>query len=471
MKQHNNRPQSAIPAVVNQFEEMTKKGTVTFFNPETFETLIDHYEKENLPARLSEVLQLALERFPYQANFHLSHASHLLAIGAYAQAKEALGKAEALAPEDWEVHFRKAEITMVDGEPATALSLLKKIIDNQPEADLGMVYLLQGIIYQELQQFEKMFEALKQSLKRDPSNDHSLHLFWLAVEITRQHEESIKIHKWVLDQDPYAALAWSNLGHAYSCLSNWKEAAEAFEYAYIIDKEFEFAYRDCATAHMNYGNYEKALDCLLEGMPCLDRDEELLIQVGVCHLELQQFEEARINLLDALSINSNSADIHFHLGRLNMMQEEWEKALLYLKRAAQLDQDHAEYPLCIAKIYEAMKDFPAALSYYREACQVDPANIDMQFEFVGFLRDAFSKKQALDYLASIRPDFPTEKIDYFGVGLMLNMEAREKALSELSKVLQQDFRAHNILLDRFPELQKDPDVQFLIKSFRPIDQE
>lgn len=469
MKPQKNRPQSAIPAIVSEYEQMAKNGDITIFDPDAFEALIAHYEKENLPAKLSEVIQLAVERFPYQANFHLSHASHLLAIGAYPQAKNALAQAEVLAPDNWEVNFRKAEILVVDRKADEALDLLHAIIHEQSEANLAMVYLLQGIIYQEKQDFKNMFVSLKKSLQDDPTNEHSLHLFWLAVEITRQHEESIVMHKWILDEDPYSALAWSNLGHAYSCLNQWKQAAEAFEYAFIIDKDFEFAYRDCATAHMNYGNYVKALDCLSEGTHCMERDEDLLSQLGLCHLELENFEAARVNLLDALSINPASAEVHFQLGRMKMMQEEWESALLYLKRAAEIDVDEAEYLVCIAKIYQALADFPAALSYYREACQVDHHNLEIQFEYISFLKDAFSEKQALDYLTDIREDFPGQKIDYYSIGLLLNTNAREAGLFKLSEVLRQNFGEHKVLLDKFPELAQDIDVQSLIKSFSPID--
>lgn len=469
MKPNNNRRSPLPISLIEKYEEMLKSGDVTICDPEVFEALIEYYETENKPAKLSEVLRIAIERFPYRANFHISQASHLLSIGAFKQSRAALDKAEVLAPEDWEVKFCSAEIHVVEGNRETAKALLNNIIEHNPEADLGMVYLLLGIIHQEEKHFEEMYEALKLSLKKDPKNDHTLHLFWLAVEVTRKHEESIVMHNWILDKEPYCALAWSNLGHAHSCLNHWEKAAEAFEYAYIIDKDFEFAYRDCATAFINFENYEKALRTLEEGKHCLVDDEEILTQKGICNLELGNFEAARIHLLDALSLSTASADLHFHLGRLHMQNQEWSKSLLYFKRAAQIDEENEEYPLCIAKIYQKLDDQPTALMYYRKACQINPDNLEIQFEYIEYLADEFGSPQALDYLATVKEKFPEDKINYFIIGLLMKVESKASVMSRLTQSLRENFNGHTILLEHFPKLKQDPEVCSLIESMRPVE--
>ena len=45
-------------------------------------------------------------------------------------------------------------------------------------------------------------------------------------------------------------------------LGNYEEAIKAFEFAYLVQPDFIFAYRDCADALLTLGKFDEALSCL-----------------------------------------------------------------------------------------------------------------------------------------------------------------------------------------------------------------
>ena len=468
MKQRMNKQEEAIPEIVLRYEQMIAEGQVGFLEQRDFESIIDFYESKNKFDQTTELVDLAIDRYPFQAGFLLSKASLLLATGKLTEAEEIIDKAYILAPSEWEVKFRKAELAAMNRNFDTALGIIDKIIDEQKEADFGMLYLLKGMIYQEITDFRKMYESLKLSLEADHSNEQALHLFWLSVEICQEHEESIEFHQWLIDQEPYSALAWSNLGHAYSCIEQWAKAAEAFEYAYIIDKEFEFAYRDCAIAFIHLKEYQKALEVINEGLQYFSPDIEVLEQIGNCHIELGNFEEARIALLDGLSLDAQSNQLHYHLGRLHNREGNFQKALIYLKRAIQFDKPRPEYYLELARVSDILGDRVASDHYYEESCILAPDNLDFHLEYAEFKGKTFGEDYAMRFLKSLRDIFPDAAINYCAIGIMLNLKSRKKGLDKLANALNKNYNQHTTLLKYFPKLMQDAEVNAIIASYKPM---
>ncbi len=468
MKQRMNHQEDDIPEIVLQYERMVADGQIGFLEQQDFETIIEFYEEKNKFDHASALVDLAIDRYPFQSGFLLSKASLLLAIGQLKEAEEIIDRAYLIAPSEWEVKFRKAELAAMNRKFDVALSTIDEIIDQQKEADFGMLYLLKGMIYQEITDFRKMYDSLKLSLEADHTNEQALHLFWLSVEICQEHEESIEFHQWLIDQEPYSALAWSNLGHAYSCLEKWAKAAEAFEYAYIIDKEFEFAYRDCAIALIHLKEYQKALDAINEGLQYFTADREVLEQIGNCHIELGNFEEARIALLDGLSLDAQSNQLHYHLGRLHNREGNFQKALIYLKRALQFEQPKPEYYLELARVSDTLADMIQADHYYEEACMLAPDNLDFHLEYAEFKGKKFGEDYAMRFLKSLRDIFPDAAINYCAIGIMLNLESRKKGLDKLANALNKNYKQHTTLLKYFPKLRQDKEVNAIIASYKPM---
>lgn len=105
-----------------------------------------------------------------------------------------------------------------------------------------------------MEEYEGMYQALRSALEWRPGHPEALEeRFGIAVEITRKYKESIVFHQALVDDHPYTALAWFNLGQALAYEAAYEDALEALEYAFLIDPAFEMAYREYIELCLNSG--------------------------------------------------------------------------------------------------------------------------------------------------------------------------------------------------------------------------
>ncbi|MFM9469874.1 hypothetical protein ACKI1K_45080, partial [Streptomyces scabiei] len=84
-------------------------------------------------------------------------------------------------------------------------------------------------VYDDYEQFEKVFDCLKMILEEDPNNDEALYKICFWADFTGRYEESIKLHQKIIDEYPYNEIAWFNLGAAFQGLKLYEKALDAYE--------------------------------------------------------------------------------------------------------------------------------------------------------------------------------------------------------------------------------------------------
>ena len=78
-------------------------------------------------------------------------------------------------------------------------------------------------VYDDYENFEKVFDCLKMILKQEPTNEEALYKICFWTDFTGRNEEGIKLHQKIIDDYPFSELAWFNLAAAYqgiNCESN-----------------------------------------------------------------------------------------------------------------------------------------------------------------------------------------------------------------------------------------------------------
>ncbi|NJO04027.1 MAG: tetratricopeptide repeat protein [Bacteroidia bacterium] len=97
-----------------------------------------------------------------------------------------------------------------------------------------------------MEEYDKAIEAYKQSVEINIGHEGSLYELAFCLDVVGQLEGSLSYYKKFIDEDPYSAAAWYNLGIVCNKLEKYAEAIEAYEYAIAIDETF-------ASAHFNMG--------------------------------------------------------------------------------------------------------------------------------------------------------------------------------------------------------------------------
>lgn len=311
-----------------------------------------------------------------------------------------------------------------------------------------------------------MFYSLKQVLEIDPDNNEALEQIWMSVELSKKYDESIALHKALIDNNPYSYRAWFNLGHAYSCTGEYDQAIEALEYAFIINPDFEAAYMDCAEICFQERKYEKAFAIYEESVERFGPDAETLVFMVECLMPLKRYEEAKVLLLKALTIDPYNDEVHFFLGECHHANGKFKSAIKAYNKAIKIEDRREEYHLSIAKSHEALGDIDLANHYYKKATHIASEQNQYWIEYALFAKRHRSIEAALDIL---------NKADLFAVGAdlmyhraacMFELGLRKQALATLEEALMDDISWAQNFIDLCPQVVNDKKVKAMIRYYR-----
>ena len=134
----------------------------------------------------------------------------------------------------------------------------------------------------------------------------------------------------------------------------------------MINKEFEFAYRDCAEMCFETRKYHKALQCYQEVLDLFDPDQDIFLRVGQCYQHLGNYAIAKNFYENAVRLDPMNDEVYFHLGECFAHEGSWKKAIRAsiargapkispIKRAYS-DQFKPKWNSCRCALYESERE-------------------------------------------------------------------------------------------------------------------
>ncbi len=460
---HNNY--EGIFNLVTEYENSTKLGLAIFLDEEDYRQLIDYYEKEEQFHKALDVAEQAISSHNYSVDFYLRKATLLIDTGRVDQALYTLDQANAIAPAELEVTLLRAEAMTYNGQGEEALALLQQLKPDVNKEALSEIYMVEALIHEYQENFELMFFALRACLRENPRNDVALERLWLSVELSRNYEASIKLHEEIIDQHPYSSLAWYNLGHAHSYLGNYAEAIDAYEFAFVIDEKFEFAYRDCADLCFETKQYDKALKYYHELQDHFDPDGDLLLRIGQCHQQNGNHAKALSFYRQANRLDPLNDEVYFHLGQCYAHAERWKEALRYFHKAVQIEDRQEEYYEALAVTYYELKEYEKALPCFQRANEIAPENSLFWINHAAFLWETGRGEAALELLEEATEYAVDGELAFARIACLFYLGRRQEAAYWLVDALEEDYAAHSILFQLVPELENDPLITSTIADF------
>ncbi|MEO1626674.1 MAG: tetratricopeptide repeat protein [Bacteroidota bacterium] len=453
--------------LISQYEAMSHKGTVGFIEETVFHRIISHYRQGNRPDQAISAVDHALDQHPYFADFYLLKAQILFEKGCRQLALDCLSQAELFAPESLESSLLRAEIliSLEHNEEAFALLERLKLVANSAE-ELSEVYFCEACVYEFLEQFDQMFFALRQAMHSTPRNKSALKRLWYSVELSKRYKESIRLHEFLIDRDPYCHICWYNLGHAHFCLGKFQEAADAFEYAYLIDANFSSAYKDCAESYLRMGNFSKALNCYEDALEQVEADYELYVKLGYCYDQLHDPGMAQAFYLKAISANPLDDAAYYQMGQSLASQCSWTRAITYYHKAIELNDCFEEYMAALATAYHQTEQNEEAQKWFLQAAETAPEQANAWIQYASFLLDIGHLEEALLCLEDACSFAGGVELLYGRAAVLLLMGHRKQGLSLLNQALQDDYDKRDALFDMAPELESDEEVQIVFSIYR-----
>lgn len=467
MRQHNEEESQYLQELVAEYETVSKLGQAFFYEEKVYSQIIDYYEREEQLEKALEVVDHALNHHSFSVDFYIKKAQLLIDLRREQSALETLDQASVFAPGELEITLLRAEAMTYLDRAEEALVMLESAKQNADGEDLSDILLVEAIVYEYEEEYERMFYALKAALMEFPGNQEALERLWLAIDLARKYEESIPMLEEVIDNDPYSFLAWYNLGHAYSYLGQYEEAIEAYEYAFVINEDFEFAYRDCAELCFELKQFNKALKYYLEIQEQFEPDSELLLCIGQCYQNLQNYLAARDYFHRALHFDPLNDEVHFHIGECYAAEGKWRSALKSYQKAISIEDKQEEYYAAMAEAYVHLKEFEKAGEAFRQATSLAPEHDRFWLQYAMFLLQSGHAREALHVLEEAEEMAAGSVLIYGRIACMFRLGRRREAMFWLGEALEEDFDAHTTLFELNSDLANDPEVLGMIASYRP----
>ncbi|MCO6479814.1 MAG: tetratricopeptide repeat protein [Phaeodactylibacter sp.] len=451
--------------LVAAYEEQFKSGEMAFFEEKAYLKIIEFYEKDHQLDKALEVVGHAIAHHSYSADCYTRKAELLIGLGKEQEALHVLEEARLYAPLEPEIDLLCAEALAGLGRTAEALPILEGLREQAGPELLSNIYLVEAIIFEQEEEHERMFLSLKSAIDLDPENVAALERFGVCVELSRKYEESVAIHEAILDRDAYSAVAWFNLGQAHAYLGDYEEAISAFEFAFVIDEDFEDACRECAGLCFELKQYNKALKYYYELMEAFEPDSEVYTAIGQCYFYLGQHNASLAFYNRAIQLDPLNDEIFYYIGQCYAKEESWQSATHFFEKAIQVEGQREEYYIALGEAYWKTERMEEAADCFRQAVEANPEEINTWVHLAAFFLATGQAEAALESVELGIEETESTELLYCRAACLIQAGRRQEAFFWLGEALLEDYEAHPLLFSLLPHLKEDKDVVSLISAY------
>jgi tetratricopeptide (TPR) repeat protein len=449
----NRREQEEMQELLKAYQSLKIGRHAAFIEEEDFERIIDYFDdQDDVPAAL-EAANIGLEHFPFAAQLMLRKADFLIAEQQFAEALAVLETAELYDQTDIGLYILKTDAYLALDQPEKAAQILEESLERfEGEERLELLFELADV-YDDYEDFQKVFDCLKLILQQDPNNEEALLKICFWADFTGRLEESIKLHQWIIDEHPYNELAWFNLAAAYQGLKLYEKAIDAYQYAVAIDEKLDIAYRNMADAYIRLRRFKDAIECL-EKVVEMTRPEDVIYEaLGHCYHKLENFAQARFYYKKASHISPEDSRIHYKVAVTYYEEGKFNNAIKQLENAMRFHRNQPDFNLLMGDCLVQLNRLKEAAQYYAAAVQLKPKNIRGHEALIGVLLQGgfyeVAYKQSLKAYEATKghPLFLyTASAALFGTGKI------KEALLQLEKGLQAHPRGFKKMVEMVPGL-------------------
>ncbi|AMJ67140.1 tetratricopeptide repeat protein [Hymenobacter sp. PAMC 26628] len=455
----------AVLDTVRRFEQMQARQESVFFDLEDFELIIDHYVTN---ARFEEALQAceaALGQYPFSTELLIDRAQVTAMRGDYTEAERQIDHVATLDPTNADVAVTRGIISTQRGQFAEAVAFFQIGLEQEPERD--DIHFNLGLAYQSWQKFKSAAKHYKQSLRLNPDNETGVQELLHCLEISGRLEEHAEFFQKFTDDDPYAAMAWYNLGQYWYRREDFTKAAEAFDYAIVISPDFYDAHHWLADAFVCQEEFRKAIAEFELSYAPGEPTDEALCNIGECYEKLREWDAARRFYRQALEVNPEMDEAWFGQGVLMQEQERWMEAIHFFRKATELYGDSGEYWAALGAAENQVGNVVSALEAYEKATEVAPEEAQgwVNWSAILYEQGHFGEAAALvQHAVELHPH--EAHFHYMRCAYLLADGHLREAYQSLETALALNYDQHTLLFDYFPELRRQPALLRLIDQHR-----
>jgi len=457
----------SIEDLLKDYENIKSGNKSRFLDEEDYEYIIEYFFQNNNESEALHACEIAQGYYPYSSAILLAKAEILFQAQKYGQALHALDALDSIEQHMMESVLLRSDVYLAQFKFEQAAKFLEERIDFFEGREKAELMLELSDVYDECENFEAVFDTLQKVLEMDYKNEEALHKISFWADFAERREESVALHLKIIEQDPYNALAWFNLGAAYQGMKEYVQAIDAYEYCVAIDEKFEFAYRNMADAFMRLHWYEKAIESLEKNLE-LGKPEDVIYEaMGHCFEKQKNFDKARYYYRQAIQLNPADDGIFYRIGETYSREQQWEKAMKAYSVALNLDKDNAAYCLAIGNCLMELDAMNEALICFINAVRLKPNNKSNWVGLVKCLYKSGDFAEALDQVLlaketlGVKPD-----LNYYHAGILFALGKSKEAMLYLETAIAEAPSKLKLLLEINPEVLQRKAVADLVAKYK-----
>lgn len=456
-----------LRALLQQFENLKTGKSNSFIEEDSFERIIDYFdEKEQLPQAL-EAADYGIQQYPYSSLLLLKKADLLIALRQYKEALYILDQAELLDSKDTNLYILKTDAFLALDQQQKAAAILEAAIqDFDGEEKIDLLFELADV-YDDYENFEKVFDCLKMILEQDPNNEEALYKICFWTDFTGRNEEGIRLHQKIIEDFPFNELAWFNLAAAYQGLKLYEKSIDAYQYAVAINEKFDYALRNMGDAYIRLRKYKDAIE-VLEKVLELTRPEDVIYEaIGHCYDKMGNYAQARFNYRKASHLNQDDSQLNYKIACTYMNEGIWDSAIKNLEAALRIHRMQPEYNLAMGQCYMELDRLEDAITYFGNVVRVRPKNINGWTELLKCLFKAEMFEEALEYAG-----FAFEQTDrkpvflFYKSAILFAMGKYKEAILQLESGMSKNPKLVKKFIEMNPSILQVQQVVDIIARFK-----
>ena len=456
-----------LKELLQLFDNLKNGKSNSFIEEDSFERIIDHFDEKEQLTQALEAAEYGIGQYPYSSILLLKKADLLIALRRYKEALAILDQAELLDSKDTNLYILKTDAYLALDQQEKAAAVLEAAIDDfEGEEKIDLLFELADV-YDDYENFEKVFDCLKMILEQEPNNEEALYKICFWTDFTGRNEEGIRLHQKIIEDFPFNELAWFNLAAAYQGLKLYVKAIDAYQYAVAIDEKFDYALRNMGDAYIRLRRYKDAVE-VLEKVLELARPEDVIYEaIGHCYDKMGNYAQARFNYRKASHLNHDDSQLIYKIACTYMNEAIWDSAIKNLEIAMRIHRMQPEYNLAMGQCYMELDKLEDAITYFGNVVRVRPKNLNGWLELLKCLYKAEMLEEALEYAG-----FAFEQTDgkpiflFYKSAVLYAMGKHKEALLQLEAGMSRNPKLVKKFVEINPSLLQIQQVVDVIARFK-----
>jgi tetratricopeptide (TPR) repeat protein len=350
---------------------------------------------------------------------------------------------------------------------AKAAALLEEQIAIFDGEDKTELLLELADVYDDCEEFDKVFDCLKLTLEHAPNNEEALHKICFWTEFTGRNEESIRLHTNIINEHPYNQLAWFNLATAFQGLKLYEKAIDAYQYAIVIDEKFDYAYRNMGDAYIRLRKYAEAIEVLKKHLEIAKPEDVIYEAIGHCYERQRKYTQARYYYRKASHLSPSDDKLYYKIGVAYMTESNWENAIKSINSAIKINKSSAEYLIALGQCYLELERNKEGLIHLLAAVRLRPSSITTWQEFIrglyisGFFQEALTQLDAADNKLGYKP-----VLLYYRAAVQFALGKSKEGMILLENALQRSAKHVKKLIELDPSLLQHNAIVEIISRYK-----